>query len=284
MADDQGWGDTGYNGHPELKTPNLDELATSGLRFNRFYAAHFNCSPTRGSVMTGRHPDRYGHLQSRRADPRAGTDGRAGLAVRRLCDGALWQMASQRQERRQEHDRDPGRAILASDPLSPGQDGFRRMGLRRQFLRPRSGARPQRRAGEIPRRQLGRHDRRGAEVHPPAGRRGQAVPRRRLVWLAACAAPGAAGRQGGLRRAAGERSELLRRNHRRGSQRGPAARGVARTESRRQHPALVLQRQRRPRRTEVHRQPARRERARCGKAACACPASSNGPRASPSPS
>ena len=24
MADDQGWGDTGYNGHPELKTPNLD--------------------------------------------------------------------------------------------------------------------------------------------------------------------------------------------------------------------------------------------------------------------
>ena len=31
MADDQGWGDTGYNGHPELKTPNLDALAASGL-------------------------------------------------------------------------------------------------------------------------------------------------------------------------------------------------------------------------------------------------------------
>ena len=41
MADDQGWGDTGYNGHPELKTPNLDEMAKSGLRLNRFYAAHF---------------------------------------------------------------------------------------------------------------------------------------------------------------------------------------------------------------------------------------------------
>ena len=39
MADDQGWGDTGYNGHPELKTPNLDALAKSGLRFNRFYTA-----------------------------------------------------------------------------------------------------------------------------------------------------------------------------------------------------------------------------------------------------
>ena len=60
MADDQGWGDTGYNGHPELKTPHLDALAASGLRLDRFYAAHCNCSPTRGSVMTGRHPNRMG--------------------------------------------------------------------------------------------------------------------------------------------------------------------------------------------------------------------------------
>src|SRR5687767_14268141 len=60
MADDQGWGDTGYNGHPELKTPNLDAMAKSGLRLDRFYAGHFNCSPTRGSVMTGSHPNRYG--------------------------------------------------------------------------------------------------------------------------------------------------------------------------------------------------------------------------------
>ena len=60
MADDQGWGDTGYNGHPELNTPNLDDLAKNGLRFNRFYTAHFNCSPTRASVMTGRHPNRCG--------------------------------------------------------------------------------------------------------------------------------------------------------------------------------------------------------------------------------
>ena len=60
MADDQGWGDTGYNGRPELKTPNLDDLAKSGLRFDRFYTAHFNCSPTRASIMTGRHPNRLG--------------------------------------------------------------------------------------------------------------------------------------------------------------------------------------------------------------------------------
>jgi arylsulfatase A-like enzyme len=60
MTDDQGWGDTGYNGHPVLKTPVLDEMASSGLRFHRFYAAAPLCSPTRGSVMTGRHPNRYG--------------------------------------------------------------------------------------------------------------------------------------------------------------------------------------------------------------------------------
>jgi len=60
MSDDQGWGDTSYNGHPVLQTPNLDALARAGVRFDRFYAAHYNCSPTRGSVMTGRHPGRYG--------------------------------------------------------------------------------------------------------------------------------------------------------------------------------------------------------------------------------
>lgn len=60
MADDQGWGDMGYNAHPVIKTPNFDEMAKTGLRFDRFYAAAPVSSPTRGSVMTGRHPNRYG--------------------------------------------------------------------------------------------------------------------------------------------------------------------------------------------------------------------------------
>jgi arylsulfatase A-like enzyme len=60
MADDQGWGDTAYNGHPELVTPHLDAMAKAGLRFDHFYAAAPVCSPTRGSVMTGRHPNRFG--------------------------------------------------------------------------------------------------------------------------------------------------------------------------------------------------------------------------------
>ncbi len=58
MADDQGWGDTGYNGHRVVKTPNLDAMASDALVFNRFYAAAPVCSPTRGSVLTGRHPIR----------------------------------------------------------------------------------------------------------------------------------------------------------------------------------------------------------------------------------
>ncbi len=60
MGDDHGWEETGYNGHSQLRTPVLDEMAAAGLRFDRFYAAHPSCSPTRGSVMTGRHPNRYG--------------------------------------------------------------------------------------------------------------------------------------------------------------------------------------------------------------------------------
>lgn len=60
MADDQGWGDVAYQGHPDLKTPFLDKLASESLVFDRFYAAAPVCSPTRGSVMTGRHPIRFG--------------------------------------------------------------------------------------------------------------------------------------------------------------------------------------------------------------------------------
>ncbi len=60
MSDDHGWDEVGYNGHPFVKTPVLDEMAAIGLRFDRFYAAHPTCSPTRGSFLTGRHPNRYG--------------------------------------------------------------------------------------------------------------------------------------------------------------------------------------------------------------------------------
>ena len=60
MADDHGWHEVSYYDHPYLRTPALDAMAANGLRFDRFYAAAAMCTPTRGSVMTGRHPNRYG--------------------------------------------------------------------------------------------------------------------------------------------------------------------------------------------------------------------------------
>ncbi|HUR57930.1 MAG TPA: sulfatase-like hydrolase/transferase [Opitutaceae bacterium] len=124
MADDQGWGDTSYNGHPDLKTPQLDDLAKSGLRLNRFYTAHFNCSPTRGSIMTGRHPYRYGTF-SPGAPIRAQE-----LTVARVLQAAgyatghfgKWHLNGKNGDRNTTEL--PGRAILASDPLSPGRLGF----------------------------------------------------------------------------------------------------------------------------------------------------------------
>lgn len=62
MADDLGWGDAGFNGNTAIQTPQLDEMAKSGLRLTRFYTASPLCSPTRGSCLTGRYPWRYGVL------------------------------------------------------------------------------------------------------------------------------------------------------------------------------------------------------------------------------
>ncbi len=124
MADDQGWGDTGYNGHPELKTPHLDAMAAAGLRLNRFYTAHFNCSPTRASVMTGRHPHRMGTFNP-------GSPIRAQeLTVAKVLQGAgyatgpfgKWHLNGKPGNR--DTKTLPGRAILADDPLSPGKLGF----------------------------------------------------------------------------------------------------------------------------------------------------------------
>ncbi|MCR9243735.1 MAG: sulfatase-like hydrolase/transferase [bacterium] len=60
MCDDLGWGDVGFNGGKHIPTPHLDAMAAGSLRFERFYASSPVCSPTRGSVVTGRYPTRYG--------------------------------------------------------------------------------------------------------------------------------------------------------------------------------------------------------------------------------
>lgn len=60
MADDLGYGDTGFNGNEIIMTPHLDKMAEEGVKLTHFYAGGPVCSPTRGTCLTGRHYFRYG--------------------------------------------------------------------------------------------------------------------------------------------------------------------------------------------------------------------------------
>lgn len=117
MADDMGWGETSYNGHPVLKTPNLDRMAAAGLRFDRFYAGAPNCSPTRSTVMTGRSNDRCGvenHGYALRRQEKTIAQGlrQAGYLTAHF---GKWHLNGYR---------GPGAPILGTDDHSPGAFGF----------------------------------------------------------------------------------------------------------------------------------------------------------------
>jgi hypothetical protein len=58
LLDDMGWRDLGCFGSPFYETPHIDRLASQGMRFTDAYAAGPVCSPTRASILTGRHPAR----------------------------------------------------------------------------------------------------------------------------------------------------------------------------------------------------------------------------------
>lgn len=58
LIDDMGWKDLGSFGSHFYLTPNIDALAGSGMRFTQAYSASPVCSPTRASILTGRHPAR----------------------------------------------------------------------------------------------------------------------------------------------------------------------------------------------------------------------------------
>lgn len=60
IADDLGYNDVGYHGS-EIRTPNLDRLAASGVRLERNYVSP-TCSPTRAAILTGRYSSRFGIL------------------------------------------------------------------------------------------------------------------------------------------------------------------------------------------------------------------------------
>jgi arylsulfatase A-like enzyme len=117
MTDDQGWGDVSYNGLKQIQTPALDAMAAAGLRFNRFYAAHPSCSPTRASVMTGRHPYRMGCFWpgmplKKEEMTIAQVLKRAGYSTGHFGKWHLNGVAG------------PGKVIPDSDPCSPRHFGF----------------------------------------------------------------------------------------------------------------------------------------------------------------
>ncbi len=60
VADDLGYRDLGCFGSTEIKTPHLDQLAREGVRGTSFYVTWPACTPSRGSLLTGRYPQRNG--------------------------------------------------------------------------------------------------------------------------------------------------------------------------------------------------------------------------------
>lgn len=75
LVDDMGWGDLSCFGNQEVKTPNIDRLASSGMRFERFYVNSPICSPSRAAISTGQYPQRWritSFLNNRDANERRG--------------------------------------------------------------------------------------------------------------------------------------------------------------------------------------------------------------------
>ena len=60
LADDLGYRDLGCTGNPVIRTPHVDALARDGMRFTDFYVTWPACTPSRGSLLTGRYPQRNG--------------------------------------------------------------------------------------------------------------------------------------------------------------------------------------------------------------------------------
>ncbi len=69
MADDMGYADAGFTGCTDIRTPNLDRLAASGVVFTQGYANHPYCGPSRAALLSGRYQHRFGFETNPAYDP-----------------------------------------------------------------------------------------------------------------------------------------------------------------------------------------------------------------------
>ena len=69
LADDLGWRDLGCYGHEIHETPNIDKLASVGMRFTNGYAACPICAPSRAAIMTGKFPSNTGFVDIAHSKP-----------------------------------------------------------------------------------------------------------------------------------------------------------------------------------------------------------------------
>lgn len=75
IADDLGYADVGFNGCKDIPTPNIDRIATHGVKFTSGYVTFSVCGPSRAGLLTGRYPQRFGYErnpQYRPQDPNMG--------------------------------------------------------------------------------------------------------------------------------------------------------------------------------------------------------------------
>lgn len=90
LSDDMGYGDISCYNQNQVKTPNIDRLATEGVRFTDFYVPTPYCAPSRATLLTGRFPLRHGLVQN--PAPDAGIND-VGLNAREVTLGNLFQHA-----------------------------------------------------------------------------------------------------------------------------------------------------------------------------------------------
>jgi len=69
MVDDLGYADVGFNGCKDIPTPNIDTIASNGIRFSSGYVTYSVCSPSRAGFITGRYPQRFGYERNAQYKP-----------------------------------------------------------------------------------------------------------------------------------------------------------------------------------------------------------------------